>query len=124
MIIAYIAHPVGAVNPVNDRDARAQVRINLEWIGMIARKINLDEPGVVPFVPYYLDCVVMDDNKPAERARGIANDAALLKAGFVNELRLYGTRISAGMWQEIKLAEAHGITIRPMTPETEAALYA
>ena len=46
----------------------------------------------------------MDDTKPEERQRGISNDIALLKAGFINEMWLYGDRISEGMKHEIMLA--------------------
>lgn len=118
MRIAYIAHPVGAVNPKNKRDAEEQVIANLDEIAQISRLINLTEPDTVPFAPYYLDCVTMDDSNPEERQRGIDNDTALIKAGFIDEIRLYGNRISFGMLCEIQLAKSLGISVVPMTPET------
>lgn len=122
MKIAYIAHPVGAFLPESKEDAQKQVLDNLNTIGQICREINLNERDTVPFAPYYLDCVVMDDGNPQERQRGIDNDTALIKAGFITEIRLYGNRISFGMKCEIALGRSLGIPIIPMTPETADSL--
>jgi len=103
MTIAFIAHPIAG-----------DVKNNMNKIASIARQINLTEPGVVPFAPYVLDCMALDDNTPEERARGIKNTAALFEKGFIDELRLYGDRISPGMQAEIELAVEHGIKVRPM----------
>ena len=100
MVIAYIAHPISG-----DVDG------NLKKIREIVRHINLTEPDVVPFVPYYADIVSMDDSVPEERARGIQNDMAILLSGMVSELRLYGDRISAGMKAEIEIAKGMKIPI-------------
>lgn len=107
MKIAYIAHPISG-----------DIEGNLERIAAICRNINLEEPEVVPFAPYYLDCIALDDNNPEERARGIKNDTELLKRGFVDEVRLYGNKISNGMLAEIKLAEELGIPVFPKTIPT------
>lgn len=107
MTIAYIAHQISG-----------DVQGNLKKIQEIVRHINLTEPNVVPFVPYYADIVSMDDNIPVERERGIKNDIALLGAGFIGEMRLYGPRISSGMMAEIELAFEKGILVMPMTNET------
>lgn len=107
MKVAYIAHPIGG-----------NVKHNLEMVRKIVRFINLDEPETVPFAPYWLDCHALDDNVPVERLRGIKNDIELLKRGFIDEIRLYGNRISNGMWAEINLGKKLGIPIVPMTTET------
>jgi len=109
MKIAYIAHPIGG-----------NVKLNLLRIRRIVRLINLEEPETVPFAPYYADLVSLDDSDPAERARGIKNDVALFKKYFIDEVRLYGDRISNGMDDEIRLAISIGITVVPMTDETKA----
>lgn len=100
MTIAYIAHPISG-----------DVEGNLQKIRDIVRHINLTEPDVVPFVPYYADIVSMDDSIPEERERGIKNDTALLKSGMVDELRLYGDRLSNGMIAEVELARKMKICI-------------
>lgn len=121
MKIVYIAHPIGAISESHLKP-HYQVKENLDKIAQIVREINLNEPNIVPFAPYYLDCIVMDDNNPAERQRGIDNDIALIKAGFIAEIWLYGNRISNGMLAEIKLAKQLNIKIVAKTLETEKTL--
>jgi len=107
MKVAYIAHPVGG-----------DVEGNLRKLQTVVRHINLTEPNTLPFCPYYLDCVCLDDSVPKERERGIRNDNHLLKLGFVDEIRLYGDCISNGMMAEVKLCESLGIMVVPMTIAT------
>ena len=107
MVIAYIAHPIGG-----------DMNGNLEKIRKICREINLEEPDVVPFAPYYMDCHCLDDDNPVERERGIKNDIALMKKGFIDEIRLYGNTISKGMRHEVDLAHQLGIKVLPMTDQT------
>lgn len=108
MKVVYIAHPING-----------NIQDNLKMVKRIGRKINLEEPNVVPFAPYFFDCHSLDDNISSERERGIKNNITLLKKGFVDELRLYGERISKGMHQEIELALKLGIIVIPMTKETK-----
>lgn len=103
MKIAYIAHPISG-----------DVQGNIQKIYDIIREINFNEPDTVPFAPYINDCMCMDDDNPEERARGIKNDIALIKAGFITELRLYGGRISTGMQAEKELAESLAIPVIQM----------
>ncbi|MDY0200993.1 MAG: hypothetical protein RBR40_08395 [Tenuifilaceae bacterium] len=107
MKIAYIAHPISG-----------DVAGNLKRIEAIGRQINLEEPETVPFANYFFDCYALRDDIPAERARGIKNNNALMRKGFIDELRLYGNTISPGMIHEIKLALQLDIPIRSMTLET------
>lgn len=100
MKIVYVAHPISG-----------DITGNLEKIRRIIRHINLTEPGIVPFAHYWVDCHALDDDVPEERARGIKNDIALMGAGFINELWLYGDRISSGMQHEIELALGLGIPV-------------
>lgn len=112
MKIAYIAHPISG-----------DINGNLNLIKKIGRKINLEEPGVVPFAHYFFDCYALNDDIPEERERGIKNDIALMKKGFIDEVRLYGNKISAGMKHEIDLALSLQIDVVPMTDETKRELY-
>jgi hypothetical protein len=107
MKIAYIAHPISG-----------DIEGNLRKIEAIGRRINLDEPEVVPFAHYFFDCYALNDDIPEERERGIKNDIALMRKGFIDEVRLYGNRISNGMAEEVKLAVELGIEVRPMTKAT------
>lgn len=111
MKICYIAHPISG-----------DVGANLADIRRISRIINREEPNIVPFVPYYLDCVAMDDKNGDERQRGIANDIAILKSGCVHELWLTGDRISSGMKEEIIIAALMGIPVKDMRSEYAAPI--
>jgi len=104
MKVAYIAHPISG-----------DIEKNLKAIVKIGRLINCTEPDVIPFAHYFFDCHSLDDNIPEERERGIKNDIALMKKGFIDEVRLYGNRISTGMEHEIKLAKELGIPVVPHT---------
>lgn len=110
MIVAYIAHPISG-----------DIENNLKKIIEIVREINLKEPETIPFVPYYPDILALDDNNPTERERGIKNDTELLSRGFVDEIRLYGNKISKGMKAEVELGIKRGIAIKTMTPNTHMA---
>ena len=113
MRIAYIAHPIGG-----------DVAGNLKKIDAIVRNINLTEPDVVPFVPYYSDVAgAMDDSMPTEGERGIRNNNEFFIRRNIDVVRLYGDRISPGMITEIKLAKHYCIPIVPMTEQTMDEYY-
>jgi hypothetical protein len=100
MKIVYIAHPISG-----------DVKGNLEKIRRIIRGLNLMFTNIVPFAHYFVDCYALDDTVPEERDRGIKNDIALFKAGFIDEVWLFGDRISNGMKAEIELAKNLNIPI-------------
>lgn len=105
--VAYIAHPIGG-----------NVKSNIKKILKIVRDINLNEPGVIPFVPYLADVMALDDNIEAQRERGLQNDFYYILHKVPTVIRLYGPRISAGMTREIYAAISVDIPIRPMTKQT------
>lgn len=100
MKVVYIAHPISGDVPGN-----------LERIRQIVRQINLEDPNTVPFVPYWLDCHALDDTVQEERLRGIRNDHEYFHRKVMNEVWLYGDRISDGMKAEIELAKRCGIPV-------------
>lgn len=106
-VIVYIAHPISG-----------DIQGNLEKVRNIIREINLTEPDVVPFAHYWVDCHALDDNVKEERERGIKNDHEFFTRGFIDELWLYGDRISDGMWAEIQLAHDKNIKVVCKTDET------
>lgn len=107
MKICYIAHPIGG-----------DVKGNIKKVIKIVREINLEHPDVVPFVPYLSDLYALDDSNTAERERGLTNGLFLLKKGFIDEIWLYGDRISNGMRAEINLCLELGIKVICKTPGT------
>jgi hypothetical protein len=100
MKIVYIAHPLSG-----------DIKGNLKKVSGIIREINLRWNNVVPFAHYFVDCYALNDNILTERERGIKNDVALLEAGFINEMWLYGDKVSNGMKHEIELAKRLNIPV-------------
>lgn len=100
MTIAYIAHPISG-----------NIEANLADICRIVKKINLQYPMIMPFVPYYADVVAMDDRIPEERARGIQNDVEIINRKIPDQLWLTGKTISPGMEAEAEAARANGIPV-------------
>lgn len=106
MKIAYIVHPIAG-----------DVHGNIEKILAIVKKINLERTDVVPFAPYIADVLTINEDDQKQRDRGICNDLAILKSGVVNELWVYGSRISGGMKAEIELAWELNIPIVVMSED-------
>ncbi len=69
-------------------------------------------------MPYLSDLYCLDDNIPQERNRGLKNGLFMLKKGFIDEIWLYGNRISNGMRSEINICKQVGIKIVPKTSQT------
>lgn len=100
MKVVYIAHPISG-----------DIEGNLSKIREIVAHINMTDTNTVPFCPYYLDCVVLDDNDKVQRLRGIMNDVELISRKFIDECWLFGDRISHGMKAEIELFTSLGIPV-------------
>lgn len=107
--IIYIAHPISG-----------NVAGNLEKIAAIGRDLNLNRADVVPIAPYFFDLECLNDNKIYERARGIQNNSIIIQSGAVDELWLYGDKISHGMAMEIRAAQKVGIPVIPMSAATKS----
>ena len=112
MKIVYIAHPIGG-----------DIFNNTLKVRKIIREINITQPDILPFAHYLVDLTCLDDDIPAERERGIKNDIALMKVGFINELWLYGDKISPGMGHEIALAIKLGIPVISKSEGTKSFKY-
>lgn len=91
--LVYIVHPI-----------KGDVMDNVERILRIVRDINLNCKNVIPFAPYLADVLALNDDNPEERKRGIRNDKYILASGIVDEIWVYGDRVTQGMSDEIKLA--------------------
>jgi len=106
MKVAYIAHPIGG-----------NVHYNIRQVVKIVGEINRTETDVLPFAPYIVDCLALNDSNPEERKRGFKNNYFYFESGFIQELRLYGTHISPGMLEEIEWATKFGIEIKNFIAE-------
>lgn len=109
MKVVYIAHPVSG-----------DVEGNIEKLKVICREINLSHKDVLPFVPYCMDILCLDDSNKSERKIGIENNTHHLTSGFIDELWLYGDHISNGMLAEIYICKNEFIKVVPKTEGTKA----
>lgn len=101
--IVYIAHPISG-----------DVAGNLAKIERIVKHIynSPKYATILPLVPYYLDCLVLDDENPQQRQTGLQNGLKILsREGFINELWLFGPTISQGMKQEVFAAFGNHIKV-------------
>lgn len=108
MKIVYIAHPIGG-----------DVVENIQNVLDIVKKINLGQKYVVPFAPYVTDVLALDDDKPEEREIGLRNCYHILSSLKIDELWLYGPRVTAGMLAEVELALEKGMPVFIKDPEME-----
>jgi hypothetical protein len=103
--IVYIAHPISG-----------DIQGNIQKILNIVKEINFTEPNIVPFAPYLVDVMALDDNDPEQRKRGISNNVAYFQSGIIKELRVYGDFISKGVAEEIALARQLNIPVEYYKP--------
>ena len=107
--IIYVAHPI-----------RGDIKGNVEKVLAICREVH--KAGYIPVAPYLIALQYLDDGVKEEREMGIELNQEYLRRGFVNEVWLYGDRISEGMQSEVALAIALGIPVVPKTTPTQQQL--
>ena len=101
----FIAHPVRG-------DARGNARKVLD----ICREVH--KKNIIPVAPYLVSIQYLDDNVKEDRELGIEATLEAFHRGFIDELWLFGDRISEGMGEEVRLALKLGI---PVIPKTDGA---
>jgi len=109
--VVYLAHPV-----------KGLVKKNIRTVVKIVRTIAHENSFVMPVAPYVEYNLALDDHIKSDRRLGMLFNKEFFMRRFIDELWLYGWKISEGMWQEIKLAKELGIPVVAKTSETEKAL--
>jgi len=102
----YPAHPISG-----------DVEGNLARVRTIVRTLHFT-PGIMPVAPYLAACGTLDDSVLEERRMGIEVNEEYFRRGLIDEVWLYGSRISSGMKQEIILAWDYGLLVVPQTAMT------
>lgn len=105
----YVAHPISGDLEGNQKKVLA-----------ICEEIH--RQGVIPVAPYLVSLQYFNDDIQEDRELGIEASLEHFRRGFVDELWLYGDRISKGMWGEIRTAREHNVPVFAKTPETERDL--
>lgn len=103
--IVFIAHPIAG-----------DVQGNAQKVLEILREVHCH--NIIPIAPYLVAIQYLDDADPADRALGIAASTELFNRGYIDELWLYGERISTGMRHEVLTALSLGIPVIPKTMGT------
>ena len=106
--IVYIAHPVSG-----------DVEENMKKILEICSKIHRENADIIPFAPYLVACQYLRDHVIEERELGIQANIELFKRNVIDEVWLFGPKISAGMKAEIELAKKLNIPIISKNPDLD-----
>ena len=110
MKTVYIAHPIAG-----------DVGANVKRVLAICEKIHRSNEAI-PVVPYLVCVQYLDDSAVADRQLGIDASLECFHRGYIDEVWLFGDRISNGMKQEIALARKLAIPVFGKTAETEKDL--
>ena len=109
MKIIFISHPIAG-----------DVKNNIAKIISICASIHTAE--IFPVAPYLLTLEYLRDEVGEERALGIESGLVYLRRGHVDEVWLFGEKITSGMRQEIMAARETSILVVPKTEGTERDL--
>lgn len=102
----FIAHPIAG-----------DVKRNVAKVLKICQEVHTKE--IIPVAPYLVALQYLDDEAVEDRELGIEANHECFHRRYVDELWLFGDRISTGMWQEMRLAREMGI---PIIAKTEGTL--
>lgn len=105
----FIAHPIAG-------DVKGNMKKVLAICQMVHRK------NIIPVAPYLVALQYLNDEVVEDRALGTEANLECFHRRFIDELWLYGNRISSGMKEEIELARIYKIPIIPKTRETAKEL--
>jgi hypothetical protein len=111
MKTVFIAHPVAG-----------DIQGNIEKILAICKQVH--NKDIVPVAPYLVSLQYLNDNATEDREPGIDANLETFHRKYIDELWLYGDRISKGMEQEVKLAFELDIPVIPQTEGTKRDLTA
>jgi hypothetical protein len=107
--LIFIAHPIGG-----------DVKGNMEKVLAICEHVHRE--GNIPVAPYLVSLQYLNDAITEDRELGVEANLSCFNRGFVDELWLYGDRISSGMKREILMARVNRIPTRAKTEETKRDL--
>ncbi len=104
--IVFIGHPVSG-----------NIQENIKRILDICKQIHGKQ--IIPCVPYLISLQYLNDEIIEDRELGIEANLECFHRGYIDELWLFGDRISKGMEQEINLALSLNIPVVSKTDGTK-----
>ena len=105
----FIAHPIGG-----------GVEGKVEHVLEICERIHLKT--IIPVAPYLVSLQYLKDEVVEDRQLGVEANLECFQRGYIDELWLFGDKISSGMKEEIRLARELNIPIIPQTEGTKRDL--
>ncbi len=105
----FIAHPISG-----------DVKGNMKKVLNICKQVHTQE--IIPYAPYLAALQYLNDEVVEDRSLGIEANLECLHRKFIDELWLFGNKISEGMEQEILLAKKLEIPIIAKTDKTKRDL--
>ena len=105
----FIGHPIGG-----------DVKGNAEKVLKICAEVHTRD--IIPVAPYLISLQYLNDEMIEDRELGMEANHECFHRRYVDELWLFGDRISSGMRQEVLLAKEMGIPIIPKTEGTRRDL--
>lgn len=109
MKTVFIAHPIAG-----------DVEGNTKKVLAICETIHDKE--IIPVAPYLVSLQYLDDTVKEDRQLGVDANLECFRRKYIDELWLFGDRISEGVAAEVKLAMELGIPIVAKTEETKQDL--
>ena len=77
---------------------------------------------IIPVAPYLVSLQYLDDTIAEDRLLGMEANHECFHRRYIDELWLFGDRISEGVKGEVKLALQYGIPVIPKTAGTQCDL--
>src|SRR3989344_5969551 len=105
----FIGHPIGG-----------DIRGNAEKVLKICAEVHTQD--IIPVAPYLISLQYLNDEVLEDRQLGMGANHECFRRKYVDELWLFGDRISSGMKQEVLLAKEMTIPIIPKTDGTRSDL--
>lgn len=105
----FIGHPIGG-----------NIKSNVEKVLKICAEIHTKD--TIPVAPYLISLQYLNDEIIEDRELGMEANHECFRRRYVDELWLFGDKISAGMEKEILLAKEMSIPIVPKTKGTKRDL--
>lgn len=105
----FVAHPIAG-----------NIRENVKKVLAICESVHTKE--VIPVAPYLVSLQYLNDTIKEDRELGVIANLECFHRKYVDELWLFGDRISEGMRGEVVLANKLKIPVIPKTEETKREL--
>lgn len=102
----FIAHPVSG-----------DIKENMKKVLDICEEIHSKD--IIPVAPYLVSLQYLNDEVVEDRELGVCANLECFHRGYIDELWLFGDKISSGMKQEMLLAKELNIPIVSKTDGTK-----